>query len=336
MGCVVAAMAGATFVTNAGQPPSQRFGAPRRSSLDQLASGGGAPHTVRLKPDTTDAAARPKPDTTYVVDVPVAQDFIPAPLPEVLLSRQLVADNNLHVGDVVTFASDPRGSHATTFRVAGVYEPTPDPKRFTSKRLEARLHLPDLITLTADPRDPLTDESVDAFNLALADPKDAAAVASLISTRVPGLIVASTTSTDGDDPFAVLDRFHWAIAIVTVTGSTAFLLALMVMRAEERREILGILRLMGIPPRSILVEVLLEGLLIATAGAAFGVMVAASAEGLVNRFFQWRYDTPLLFVRVTASIAWKAVAFSVPLGVVAGLAASWTLLRRDVVSLIRR
>jgi ABC-type lipoprotein release transport system permease subunit len=217
-----------------------------------------------------------------------------------------------------------------------VYEPTPDPKRFTSKRLEVRLHLPDLIALTADPDDPLEGESVGSINLALENPKDADAVASLISTRVPGLIVASTTSTDGDDPFAVLDRFHWAIAIVTVTGSTAFLLALMIMRAEERREIIGILRLMGIPPRSILVEVLLEGLLIATAGAVFGVVVAKTAEGLVNRYFQWRYDTPLLFVRVTASIAWKAVAFSVPLGVVAGLAASWTLLRRDVVSLVRR
>ena len=94
-------------------------------------------------------------------------------MPEVLLSRQLVADNNLHVGDVVTLAADARGSRATTFRVAGVYEPTPDPKQFTSKRLEARLHLPDLIALTADPDDPLADESVDAFNLALADPKDA-------------------------------------------------------------------------------------------------------------------------------------------------------------------
>jgi len=259
-----------------------------------------------------------------------------ANVPEVLLSRQLVADNNLHVGDVVTLAADPRGARATRFRVAGVYEPTPDPKQFTLKRREARLHLPDLIALTADPDDPLADESVEAFNLALTDPKDADRVAALISTRVPGLIVASTTSTDGDDPFAVLDRFHWAIAIVTVTGSTAFLLALMIMRAEERREIIGILRLMGVPPRSILVEVLLEGLLIATAGAIFGVVVAKAAEGLVNRYFQWRYDTPLLFVSVTASIAWKAVAFSVPLGVMAGLAASWTLLRRDVVSLIRR
>jgi hypothetical protein len=260
----------------------------------------------------------------------------PDATPRVLLSRQLMRESGFHVGDDVMLAADPRGARATRFRVAGVYEPVPDPRKFPKPRFEARLHLPDLIALTADPGDPPSEESVGAFNLALADPGDAEAVRSLISTRVPGLIVESTKKISRDDPFAVLDRFHWAIAIVTVIGSTAFLLALMVMRAEERREIIGVLRLMGLPSRSILVEVLFEGLLIAVAGAIFGVVVAASAEGLVNRFFQWRYDTPLVFVRVTASIAWTAVAFAVPLGVVAGLAASWTLLRQDVLALIRR
>ncbi len=245
-------------------------------------------------------------------------------------------ESHTRVGDIVTLATDPHGGRAMTFRVAGVYEPMPDPKQFTARRFEARLHLPDLIALTADPGDPLSSESVDAFNLTLADPKDAGAVASIIETRAPGLLVESTTSSGQGDPFAVLDRFHWAIAVVTVIGSTAFLLALMVMRVEERREIIGVLRLIGIPPRSILIEVLLESLLIAVAGALFGVLVSLSAQDAVNRFFQWRYDTPLVFVRVTGSIAWKAVAFSVPLGVIAGLAASWALLRRQVVSLIRR
>jgi hypothetical protein len=256
--------------------------------------------------------------------------------PRILLSRQLMRESSLRVGDDVTLAGDSLGAHAKTFRVTGVYEPTPDPRKFPAPRFEARLHLPDLIALTADPTDPLADESVGAFNLVLSDSKDGEAVASLVSTRVPGVIVESTTKSPAGDPCAVLDRFHWAIAIVTVIGSTAFLLALMIMRAEERREIIGVLRLMGIPSRSILVEVLFEGLLIAIAGAVFGVAVAASAEGLVNRFFQWRYDTPLVFVRVTVSIAWTAVAFSVPLGVLAGLAASWTLLRRDVLALIGR
>jgi hypothetical protein len=242
----------------------------------------------------------------------------------------------LQIGDLVTLASDARGTRATEFRVAGVYEPTPDPNKFSAKRLEARLHLPDLTALTADPLDPLAAESVGSLNVVLRHPEDAAAVTTALTTRVPGLFTRSTTAPGENDPFAVLERFHWAIALVTVAGSTAFLLALMVMRAEERGEVIGILRLMGIPPRSILLEVLLEGLLIGMAGAAFGVVVAWLGQGVVNRFFQWRYDTTLVFVRVTRSIAWKSVAFAVPLGVAAGLAASWTLLRRDLVSLIRR
>ncbi len=247
---------------------------------------------------------------------------------------------DVHVGDTVTLAAEPDGTRTGRFRVIGPYEPTPDPMRFSAKRLEVRLHLPDLIALSADPADPLSAESVNVLNVALANPQDVGMVTSTLMPRTRGLIVRPTArpavSNAGGDPFAVLDRFHWAIAIVTVIGSTAFLLALMMMRAEERRDIIGILRLMGIPARSILVEVLLEGLLIAIAGAVFGILVARAGQDVVNRFFQWRYDTTLVFVRVTLPIAWQSVAFAVPLGVVAGLAASWTLLRRDVVSLVRR
>ena len=116
----------------------------------------------------------------------------------------------------------------------------------------------------------------------------------------------------------------------------SWLEALMVMRAEERRETVGILRLIGLSRRRILLEVLVEGLLIAVAGAVFGVLFAATTEGAVNRFFQWRYDSALVFVRVTPGIAWRCVVLAVPLGVLAGLVASWTLLRRGTSALVRR
>jgi putative ABC transport system permease protein len=276
--------------------------------------------SARRLPIVPELSARAAPDT-------------PGHAPDILLSRQLMEQARVHVGDIVTLAADSDGTGATQFHVVGTYEPTPDPMKFTAKRIEARLHLPDLIALT----DPQSPEAVGVLNVALVNPQDADAFASTLTARMPGLGVRPTARpTNGRDPFAVLERFHWAIAIVTVVGSTAFLLALMVMRAEERREVIGILRLMGIPGRSILVEVLLEGLLIAIAGAVFGLLVARAAEGVVNRFFQWRYDTALVFVRVTLPIAWQSVAFAVPLGVIAGLVASWTLLRRDVVSLVRR
>ena len=153
---------------------------------------------------------------------------------------------------------------------------------------------------------------MNAINLALVDPQDADAVASTVATRAAGLTVRRTARPNhGVDHFVVLDRFQWAIAIVTVIGSTAFLLALMVIRAEERETSIGILRLIGIPARSILVEVLLEALLIAIAGAIFGVLFAWAAQSVVNRFFQWRYDTALVFVRVTFPIVWQSVAFAV-------------------------
>jgi ABC-type lipoprotein release transport system permease subunit len=336
--CLVATIFGAG-IASTGSPEGLRYiesdnNVAQGFSFDSPGSPNKPPPSVRrsAEPRSAQISRAKAQGLRYSADGPA--DESP---PGVLLSRQLVEQEHIRIGDVVTLALDARGDRATRFRVAGVYEPTPDPKKFPAKRLEARLHLPDLITLTADRNDPLSAESVSAVNLALVDPQEAARVVRVLETRAPGLIVESTApSGRGDDPFAVLDRFHWAIAIVTVAGSTAFLLALMVIRADERREIIGILRLMGIPPRSILVEVLLEGFLIATAGAVFGTLIAVSAQGLVNAFFQWRYDTTLVFVRVTGSIVLRCIAFAVPLGIVAGLVASWTLLRRDVVSLIGR
>src|SRR4029453_6554400 len=108
---------------------------------------------------------------------------------------------------------------------------------------------------------------------------DTAPFIATVTARTPGVIARSTSRARGSDPFAVLERFHLAIAIVTVFGSSAFLLALMVMRAEERTEVIGIQRLIGVSDRTILLGVLLEGLLIAAAGAVFGVLVAVVAQG---------------------------------------------------------
>jgi ABC-type lipoprotein release transport system permease subunit len=256
--------------------------------------------------------------------------------PPILLSRQLMARADIAVGDIVTLATDAAGTASRQFRVVGVYEPTPDPMRFTAQRLEARLHLPDLIEMTADPENVGSGETVNTINVRLADRRDAERFSADVAARMPGLEVRSTSRPPEGDPFTVLDRFHLAISLVTVAGSTAFLLALMVIRADERRESVGALRLLGISRRSLLIEVAVEGLLIATAGALFGAFVAFAAEGLINRVFQARYDTTLVFVRVTKSIALRSIALALPLGVLAGVGASWALLKRDVLSLVRR
>ena len=265
---------------------------------------------------------------------PLASSAAP---PEILVSRQLLEARGLAIGDIVRLAAAPDGSDPREFRVAGTYEPVADPLLLNQMRFEVRLHLPDLLDLTATGADPLERETVSRINVGLVEGADAAAYADRVQASIPGIGAVPAEGADDDARvFDVLRRFHWAIAAVTVLGSTAFLLALTIMRAEERRETVGILRLIGISRRSVLTETFLEGLLVAAAGCVFGVVLALAGQGAFNRFFQWYYDTPLVFMRVTPQIAATCLAIALPLGVVAGVVASWTLLRREVLELLRR
>ncbi len=258
--------------------------------------------------------------------------------PDVLVSRQLLAKAHLTIGEIVTVAADSSGTRARRFRVAGVYEPTPDPMKFNVERIEARMHLDDLLAISSDPADPSSADAVSMINVGLdraSEPASGRLFARSLSSRTP--FIYSTSTRDNDNyTFVVVDRFHTAIAAVTVIGCTAFLLALMVIRAEERKETVGVLRLIGISRKTIMTEVIVEGLLVAIAGAFVGVLIAAAAQSGVNRFFQARYDTTLIFMRVSARIALRSIVVAVPVGVVAGAVASWTLLRRGTSALVRR
>jgi len=265
----------------------------------------------------------------------IAQRASAAGPPDILVSRQLLRNAHLAVGDIVTLAADSNGTRARQFRVIGVYEPAPDPMKFNVERLEARLHLDDLAALTADPADPSAADAVSAINVSLPGATNGMAFSRALSARMP-FVVAVPTRDSESTTFQVIDRFHTAIAAVTVIGSTAFLLALMVIRAEERKEAVGVLRLIGISRATIMTEVVVEGLLVAMAGAGVGVLIAAAAQHSVNAFFQARYDTTLVFMRISPAIAARSIAVALPVGVVAGTVASWTLLRRGTSSLVRR
>jgi putative ABC transport system permease protein len=258
-------------------------------------------------------------------------------LPSVLISRQLSESEHIAVGDVVRLSASAAGAAAQQFRVAGVYEPTPDPARLGAVIREVQLHLPDLLTLTREPRMPAGSEYVETINVALVDPADAAAFSRDVQARMPGVTAQSASgAAESTGPFIVLRRFHLAIAIVTIVASTVFLLALTIMLVDERRAAVGVLRLIGLPIHRILVQLFIEGILIATIGSLFGLVLSIVSEGLINRFFQWRYDTALIFVHVTPQVAAICVGIAVPLGVSATVVASWALLRRNGLRLARR
>ena len=257
--------------------------------------------------------------------------------PDILVSRHLAESEGLEVGSIVRLATDAEGAGARRFRVVGVYEPTPDPSRLGVAPREVRLHLPDLLALTRRPDVPAGTEHVSSINVALEDPDDARRFARDVNTRLPGVLARPSRHAAGSaGPFQVLERFHRAIAVVTIISATVFLLALTIMLVDERRETVGVLRLIGLPVRRILFQILLEGLIVATVGAAFGLVLAVAAQELINTFFQWRYDTALVFVRVTREVALTCVTIAVPLGASATVVASWALLRANGLRLARR
>lgn len=279
------------------------------------------------------AARQGSPEDVGVVVSPTEQT---PTLPGVLLSRQLMESRHLTVGDIVRLAPKPSGEGASQFRIAGVYEPTPDPMHFAQQALEARLHLPDFVALTTS-SDLDTPQAVSSINVSLVNPSEADAFARDVAARLPGAVARSTTApNDRTSTFIVIERFHLAVAIVTMLGSALFLLAIMVMLVDERRETVGTLRLIGLTRGRILRQVLAEGVLIAAAGTAFGLLFALLAQDGFNRFFQWRYDTSLVFLRITPDVVMRSVLLAVPLGMVASLVASWTLLRRQPLALVRR
>jgi ABC-type lipoprotein release transport system permease subunit len=265
---------------------------------------------------------------------PLVAQAPPAPI---LVSRQLAEAQHLAMGARIRLAADPSGSNVREFQVTGIYEPTPDPMELTDTKFKARLHLPDLLAVTAADGGPLTTETVDHINVRLRTPTDASAFSRELMSRAPGVVVqpvqrpANITGT-----FVTIRSFHRAIAVVTIVASTVFLLALSLMLVDERRETVGILRLIGLSSGRVMTQVFLEGLLIAIIGAFFGLALALASEVVINRYFQWHYNTALVFVRVTPLIWGECLLIAVPLGIVATLTASWVLLRRQVLSVARR
>jgi ABC-type lipoprotein release transport system permease subunit len=257
--------------------------------------------------------------------------------PPALVSRHLAETEGLQVGQVVRLSRTADGADAQSFRIAGVFEPTPDPMRLGAVPRKVRLHLPDLLDLLRDPAQPAGGEHVEGINVRLADQDEAATFARDVESRMPGLVAQPASQAAGSrGPFVVLERFHLAIAIVTIIAATVFLLALTIMLVDERRSTVGVLRLIGLPASRILTQLFLEGILIAGLGAVFGLLLAAASQVFINEFFQWRYDTALIFVRITPRVAALCVAIAVPLGVGATVAASWALLRRNGLTLARR
>ncbi|HEU4455950.1 MAG TPA: FtsX-like permease family protein [Longimicrobium sp.] len=243
----------------------------------------------------------------------------PPALPELLVERRLAEAVPLAVGDTVRVRALAARGEPSAFVVAGVFEREADPNRIARNEYEVRFHLPDLETLTGK------RDRVDRFAVVLRPGASADSAARWIEgvafgTRAYGSAeLASQTSAT----FRVVSRFHDAIGIVTILASAIFLLCVMVIRVDERRRDVSVLRLIGISRRTVFRAIVVEAIAIAVAGSAAGAVLGLIVARLVNAHYARVYDTTLKFALVTPRIIILAALLGLALGIAAGALAAW-------------
>jgi len=243
----------------------------------------------------------------------------PEPLPEVLIDRRLAESVPLRPGDTVRVRPLAGKGAPRAFVVAGVFEREADPNRISRNEMELRFHLPDLQAML--PR----EDRVDRFALVLQPGASADSAARWVEgvafgTRAYGsAALANQTSAT----FAVVSRFHDAIGIVTILASAIFLLCVMIIRVDERKRDMGMLRLIGVSRSTVFRAIILEAVAIAVVGSAAGGAVGLVAAKWVNAHYAGVYDTTLRFALVTPRIVLLAALLGLALGVGAGALAAW-------------
>ena len=240
----------------------------------------------------------------------------------IAIERRFAAAARLHVGDTVRLSTSTTPTAALA-RVAAIYEPQPDPATIMRRDYHVRLHLADLALLLGQP------DRVDRIGVVLQpgiDP-DSAAVRLNRSAFGYDLLPSRTIAAQSSTTFIVVSRFHRAIAIISVLASAVFLLCLMLLKVEERRRDVAVLRFTGISRRTVFLALALEAAIVALCGSVLGTGIAALASAAVNSYYQRAFDTALIFSEYTARTVLFAVGLSVVLGLAAGALAAWRLVR---------
>jgi putative ABC transport system permease protein len=240
----------------------------------------------------------------------------------IAVERSLAERLDLNLGDTVRFGSAP-DSMVRLAIVRAIYEPRPDPAEIAKGEGHIRMHLPDLAAMLG------AADRVDRFGVGLEPGVPADSAVAMLNRLAYGYQAYSsrTIATESSQTFVVVSRFHRAIAVITIVASAVFLLCIMLLKVEERRMDAAVMRFVGVRARTIFAALLLEAALIATAGSALGIVLAWIAGIVTNAYYQRFFDTALIFSRITPEIVLFGVALSLALGILAGGAAAWRLVR---------
>ena len=240
----------------------------------------------------------------------------------VFLSDSAARRLGVRAGDTLELGLGPDGPwHAA--RVAQVYRPRRYPTDVGRARIDLRLHLPDLQALTG------RGDQVDSIVVRLRPTAQATALAARLNAAALG--IRAYTSADlaarNSTTFVVITRFHRAIGFVTILASSIFLLTIMALKAEEMRRQVGAMRLIGISARTVTGTMLGIATGVSLLGTAAGVGMGYLLSAAINAYYRRLFDTDLVFSRITPGLIEMAAALSLLLGLAAGAATAWRLLR---------
>jgi putative ABC transport system permease protein len=231
-------------------------------------------------------------------------------LPDILISDRTAATLGLAIGDTVDLAADAGMSTTRSFKSPRLPEARPVRDRLRAFYSDA------LTGLESRPRARI-ESIASSCGCAIrpARGRDRRSNATMVGLRAYTSedLAARTSST-----FQVVSQFHKAIGVVSLLAGLVFLVAIMVLKVEAMRRELGVLRLLGISRRTVVRSVLAIATLVALLGSLVGIGLGIAAAALVNPLAQHRYDTDLVFVRVTPSVIALAVGLSIVLGIAAG------------------
>jgi putative ABC transport system permease protein len=248
-----------------------------------------------------------------------------------LVERSFANARGIEAGDGVRVRSDPEGESCVA-RVAGLFDPPPDPSRLTEERPRVLFHVPHLASLTG------RHEEVDQFTLRVAEGTDARQVADDLEPLLPGMQVLTTleVSSRSSTTFAVVSRFHRAIGVITLIAGGVFLACIMILKVQERRAPVAAARLIGIPRKTLLGWTVAEAALVSVLGGVLGLGLGVAASMIINAFYQRVYQTRLVFSHVTGEMILQALALAIVLGMVAGVFAGLRLVAADALEEVGR
>jgi putative ABC transport system permease protein len=239
-----------------------------------------------------------------------------------LIERRLAEHVPLAVGDTVRVRALGEAEEHR-FYVEGVFERAADPARIARNEFEVRFHLPDLEAMLP------TRDRVDRFALVLAPGTSPDEVGRWIEALAYGTraYTVAEVAEGSSATFRVISRFHRAIGVVTILASATFLLCVMIIRVDERRPDLGMMRLIGVSRRTVLRTIVLEAVTIAVIGSAVGALLGVIIARIVNAYYMRFYDTALQFALVTPRIVMLAALLGLVLGTAAGVLSALRVVR---------